>query len=143
MVLLLAFWLPAGQSVEWKVVLNNTGTVQLRTVQISTELATVGGLPNSAGLGSFSCTVDDAAFTLGDNLPVGKVAVCVATYAFTQVDAIEQGDLTLAANATAAGVVLAAALNQEVTVVNSPAVMMSIDMSTAACLAPSPNFARK
>jgi hypothetical protein len=142
----------AGATVDWTLTVENTGTVALRQLTIAPQ-STAPGTAETAGLGAFSCSIDSGtAFTLpaaspfptGSPLPVGKSAVCIATYTFSTVAAIEAGDLTFAADVSAATwttPLTVPAASQTLTVTNSPAVTLAIDSSL--CVAPSPNFARE
>jgi hypothetical protein len=140
----------AGAAVQWTLTITNTGNVALRQLSVASQLTAVTAA-YTAGLGAFSCSVDGGtAFALPAAnpplLPVGKAAICIATYTFSSVAAIEAGDLTFDADVSVASwpapaVVTVSASPQALTVDNSPAVTMTID--SAACVAPSPNFACK
>lgn len=124
-----------GDVVEHTVVVNDTGNVQLRAVEVLTTLRRGDTVVTVPALSAYTCTGGSSA-SLPANLSVAGVLTCTATYTFGAVTDIEAGDLNFTTQVQAAEVtaVPAAPETQTLRVINAPMVELALNAST--CDAP-------
>jgi hypothetical protein len=124
-----------GDVVEYTVVVNNTGNVKLRSVNVVTTLRRADTVVTAPALSAYTCTGGSSP-SLPADLSVAGVLTCTATYTFSAVTDIEAGDLnfTTQVQATEFTPVPAAPETLSLRVINAPMVALALNAST--CDAP-------